>query len=220
MIQGAIFDADGTLLDSMQIWKEAGARYLQQFGIELSDEAYKKMFTMSLEESAVFLKEHYGLQDSPDKIKRDVLKNIEDFYRFEVSAKPGVHSFLCKMKKENIPMAIATSGDRALLESALERLNIRHYFKEIFTCTELLTSKKEPFIYYEAAKHLGTQPQKTVVFEDVLYAIETAKKAGFITAAVSDTQSDGEAAQIRLQADYYIADFSDFQDFMKYASAH
>lgn len=209
MIKGIIFDADGTLLDSMHIWNELGARYLRKKEIEPEPHLDKILFSMSLEEGCVYLKKHYHLLDSTEEIAEDIIKIMENFYLYEAKAKNGAKDFLLQMKERNIPMIIATSSDKKMIGLAFQNLGIAEYFADIITCTELKTSKRKPDIYLHCAKIIGTKPCNTAVFEDVLHGIKAAKNAGFITYAVEDFSSFDDIAKIKLSADYYINDFTE-----------
>lgn len=216
MIKGIIFDADGTLLDSMFIWREAAERYLIKFGISLTEEIYNAMFTMSLEESSIFLKEEFRIPLSPDEIKAGILAVIEDFYKNEVQLKNGVADFLDKLHKRKIKILVATSGDKDLITAAFRRLGIIRYFSHFISCTELNTSKRESAIYLHSAKILGTSPSETAVFEDVLHAIKCAKKEGFFVVGVEDAESSADKNEISETAELYLHDFTDFSAFAKY----
>lgn len=207
MIKGIIFDADGTLLDSMGIWHELGGKYLKVEGIEPEDGLADILYPMTLAESAEYLRGKYRLDKSAEKITAELIAMIEDFYKNEVSAKRGAVAFIKKCGECGIKMSIATAGDKALLCAALERLMIRDYFSEILTCAETGTSKHEPDIYLKLAEKMGTAPSETAVFEDVLYAISAAKRAGFVTYAAEDEFSAKERTEIMEKADYYIKDF-------------
>lgn len=209
MIKGIIFDADGTIIDSMKIWDELGKRYLLKKGIRADSELSDILYDMSLEESGRYLKERYQISDRVEKIISDVLELIKDFYKNEVCEKPGLSVFLEKMKEKRIPMGIATSGSRELLQYALKKIGILEYFDFILTCDELGTSKKEPYIYLKAAKKLGTMPCETAVFEDAVHGIKTAGKVGFVTVGVRDESSDRYREEIIKTADIYITDFYD-----------
>lgn len=209
MIKGIIFDADGTLLDSMYIWEELGERYLADRNIKAEQDLGKILYPMTLEQSSTYLKNKYSIKDSTEKIINDILCLLTDFYKKEVLLKEGVYSYLEKMKPKGVVMGIATSGDKELLVSALKRLNVYHYFSVILTCSQYKTSKYEPLIYLKAAQTLGTKPSETVVFEDVLYGIKTAKDAGFVTVAVEDLSNIGDRQQLKECANYYIKDFND-----------
>ncbi len=207
-LKGAIFDADGTLLNSMHIWQELGTRYLESIHIQPEERLSRILYPMSLEQGCAYLKKHYGLKHSHDGIMRGILGIIEEFYRHEVMLKTGVKVLLEGMKDRNIPMVIATSGDRNLLMSALERNNIASCFAAVFTCSELGTTKHEAKIFLECAEFMGLQPENIGVFEDALFAIETAKRAGFITFGVEDASAVHDRERIREVSDYYITDFT------------
>ena len=120
-------------------------------------------------------------------------------YRDEVLPKPGVAAYLESLKKQGIPMAVATATNRPMVEAALARTGLAGYFKQIFTCTEIGAGKERPDIYLAAAKALGTHPADTWVFEDALYAIKTAKAAGFLYGGVF-TMRRAEMIRRRLPA--------------------
>ena len=198
-----IFDADGTILDSMYIWHELGGRYLRSIDVEPERNLAEILYPLSLEQGCVYLKERYALEQTLPEIREGVVRIIQDFYIDEVELKDGIKNFLDSMLEKNIPMVIATSGDRTLLNAALERNGIAGYFNAIFTCSELETTKQEPKIYLECAKFFGLEPQNIAVFEDSLFALETAKAAGFITFGVEDDSNIEDRERIIEIADFY-----------------
>ena len=207
-LRGAVFDADGVLLDSMHIWRELGTRYLESLNITPEEGLSARLYPMSLEQSSHYLKEHYGLSESEDEIQSGILGIIAGFYRDEVRLKPGVSEFVPAIKSRGIQIVIATAGDRELLSSALERNGIAEYFDAIFTCTELHTTKHEPDIYMACAGYMGLEPGNVGVFEDSLFALETAKRAGFMTFGVKDSSNAHQWDDIRTISDYYIESFT------------
>ena len=219
MIRGVIFDVDGVLLNSMPVWENLGEIYLERLGIEAEKGLGETLFAMSLEEGADYLIENYGLKQTPGEIIAGLNREVQDFYGRKVPLKEGVRGYLQEFRDRKIPMAIATSGDRANAEAALKRLKVLSYFRAVFTCSEIGSSKSQPDIYYAAALQLDTDPSDTWVFEDALHAIRTAKKAGFRTAGVYDRASGRDLAQIRDTADIYLPEFKSFELFWKRASA-
>lgn len=209
MLKGAIFDADGTLLDSMRIWRELGARYLSKHGIKAEAGLADILYPMNLEESSRYLKEAYLLPDSIEAITAETIALVRSFYLNEVVLKPGAADYLRYLHERNIPMIAATSNDEALLRSVFKRLYIDCYFQNILTCSALNVSKREPTIYLRAAREIGTQTQETLVFEDVLHGIQAATHAGFMTVAVDDASNKMETEQLRKTADHFIRDFTD-----------
>ena len=206
MIKGAIFDLDGTLLDSMTIWDTIGEDYLRSLGIEPRENLLETFKTFTLEESAEYYRTHYGVTLSVEEIVNGVNLMIEDFYRNTVLLKEGVADFLAKLSNDGVKMCIATVTDKYLVEAALTRLNVRQYFGEIFTTAEVGCGKNDPKIYRTALAYLGTEKQGTLVFEDVLHALMTAKNDGFPVAAVYDEHEKNQE-ELKELADIYIEDF-------------
>ena len=179
MIRGAIFDLDGVLLDSMAVWNDLGVRYLRKRGIEPEDGLGQILFSMSMEQGADYLKEQYHLPDTPQKILNGIEQMIQDFYFYEVQPKEGAKELLQFLQKQNVKMIAATSSPREHVTKALQRNGLYDYLQQIYTTGEVGVSKHEPVIYQLAANSLGTKPEETLVFEDSLYALKTAKNAGF-----------------------------------------
>ena len=127
--RGAIFDADGTLLDSMQVWRSLGELYLRSRDIQPEEGLSARLWPLSYEQGCEYLRSHYALKESVSEIQQGISRMIEAFYRNEVQLKPGVREFLARLKREGIPMVIATSGDRELLTAALGRNGIAGYFR-------------------------------------------------------------------------------------------
>ncbi len=217
MINGAIFDADGTLLDSMIIWRDAAMRYLKTLGVTAEDGLSDTLCTMTLEESSRYLRDKYVLLQTEQEIRAGIIRVVSDFYVYEVMEKPGVKEFLAALSEKGVAMTIATTGDRELLEAALKRLGMTQYFKKIFTCSELETTKKSPYIYETAAEYMKTPVKSTVVFEDALHAVKSAKEGGFNVVAVSDSDSTIYKDEIMKIADLYMDGFSDQEKFWAYA---
>ena len=217
MIAGAIFDLDGTILDSIPIWEQAAEVFLHSMGIEAEKGLGKTMFTMSMQQGAAFLKERYLSEWEVEAIIAGINRTIEDFYFQQVPLKEGAGGFLKAMKEAGIKMVAATSSDRRVVEGALKRLKIMDCFARIFTCTEIGAGKDQPDIYLAAAAFMGTRPEETWVFEDALYALETAKKAGFRTVGVFDAFSAGDQGKIKEISDFYLEKLADFDAFLQQA---
>lgn len=209
MIAGAIFDLDGTVLDSMKIWEDAPELYLESLGLKAEPGLGKTLFSMSMAEGAEFLKEHYCPDQDADAIITGVNRIVRNFYFEQVCLKEGAGQFLKDLKQAGIKITAATTSDRELVEKALERLSVIDCFDRIFTCTEIGAGKSQPDIFLAAAEHMGTAPENTWVLEDSLYAIQTAKKAGFRTVGVYDGSSEEDQGEIRRLTDIYLERFGD-----------
>lgn len=210
MIKGAIFDFDGTLVDSMFIWDTFGEDYLRTLGKEPKENLTEAFKTFTLEQAAEYYREHYGVTLSVNEIVDGVNEMVTKLYKTKVTLKDGVREFLEALKSQGVKMCVATVTDRPIVEDVLNRLGIRDFFFEIFTCAEVGYNKETPHIYRAALEVLGTKKDETVVFEDALHALITAKKDGFRVAAVYDRHERNQT-QMKENGDYYITDFKTAQ---------
>lgn len=208
MLTGAIFDFDGTLLDSMFIWDTIGEDYLRTLGKEPHEDLKETFMTLTLEEAAEYYREHYKVTLSVTEIVDSINAMVEGIYRTKVTLKPGVTDYLRLLKERGVKMCVATVTDRYLVEDTLERLGILHYFCGIFTCAEVGYGKDKPIIYQKALEHLGTAKEETFVFEDSMFALETAKADGFPTVGVYDMHESRQEEMKRL-ADCYVRSFEE-----------
>lgn len=211
-IKCAIFDFDGTLFDSMFIWDSVGEIYLKSLGKEPKPSMREDVRALSLYQSACYFQREYDLAFSAEEIMTGINRTIEHFYIHEVLPKHGVAAFLKRMKQAGIPMCIATASDRYQIEAALSRCGMAHYFDAIFTCSEVGHGKDEPVIFRKAMEYFGADRTTTVIFEDAIHAIQTAKADGFAICAVFDS-SEKRQAEIRDLSDCYIPDFMHTEDF-------
>ena len=213
MGKGAIFDADGTLIDSMPIWEDAAARFLAGLGIRAQEGLGDIMFRMSLDEGAVYLKNTYGLDMSVEEVKAGVLGVIRDFYVNQVQPKAGVREFLKELSSRRIPMYIATSSNREHIRAAFERLGLYEYFDGMITCEEAGAGKREPTIFLLAAQRMGLAPQDIFVFEDVIHAVRSAGSAGFVTVGVYDKASEPDNEAMRAESSIYLHSLENWEKF-------
>ena len=218
MIRGAVFDVDGTLLNSMSIWDTLGETYLRSIGYEPRENLNETFKSMSLYQAACYYRTAYGVTLPVDTIMEEVNAMITDLYQNKVQAKAHVGDFLENLRQRNIKMCVATATDEPLVEAALDRCGILEYFTDIFTCTGVGHGKDEPVIFRKAMESLGTDKSHTLVFEDALHAVQTARRDGFPVAVVYD-QYERRQREIQALASYCITDYSDFENFWRFASA-
>ena len=216
MLKGAIFDFDGTLFESMFIWNTAGETYLRSIGIEPREDLRKVLKTMSLLQSATYIREKYAVELTLEEIMDGINRTVEDFYFHTVQPKEGVATFLEQMKKQGVKICIATATDRYQVEAALKRCCMEHFFSEIFTCTDVGHGKDEPFIFRKAMDYLGTTRENTVVFEDAYHAAKTAKADGFVTVAVYDSHEEKQK-ELQALSDFYFENYTETDTFWKFA---
>lgn len=210
-LKGAIFDFDGTLLDSMEIWLTLGEKYLKWKGIIPAFNLYEQLKSLSLLEAAQYFQNEYGILSSEKTIIREINTLIGNDYRKSLLLKDSAEEFLGKLKNAKVKMCIATAMERSLVENALNRLKIADYFCGIITCGETGLGKDSPEIFTKALELLGTSKNETVVFEDALHAIQTAKSVGFLVAAVYDASADKDKEEIKAVADWYLNSFDEWE---------
>ena len=174
MIQGAIFDADGTLLDSMGMWDTVGERYLISQGVRPPAGLREALFPLSLAQCAVYLKDRFALPLAPSAIEAGINGVIRSFYAGEVVAKAGVLDFLRGLKAKGVPLYLATATDREVITKGLERTGILPLLDGLVTCGDLGVDKRTPDIFDYARDQMGTATEATWVFEDAVHAAATA----------------------------------------------
>lgn len=202
-----IFDMDGTLLDSMEFWQNLGRQYLESKGKSPDDDLEDVIESMTLQESASYFKTKYDLDEDAEAIIKQVLDFIEDKYLNEIPLKKSVKKFLEKVNSQGYKMCILTTSEKSQAVGALKRTGVLDLFDEVYTDRDFNLSKKDPQIYIKACEKMGESPSDTVVFEDALYAVESAKKTKCTVVGVYDEYSKGDWDKIISIADKAIKNF-------------
>lgn len=207
--KAVIFDLDGTLVDSMWMWKDIDIEFLKGYGYECPDDLQKAIEGMSFSETAAYFKERFRLPPALEEIKAIWTEMSLNKYRHEVPLKHGVREFLQYLKDRGLKAGIATSNGREMVDAVIASLNIGPYFQVITTACEVAAGKPEPDIYLKVADSLQVKPEDCLVFEDVPAGILAGKRAGMKVCAVEDEFSREMQAEKRSLADYYINDYFD-----------
>lgn len=203
-IDAVIFDLDGSLVDSMWIWRAIDIEYLGRYSIPMPENLQSQIEGMSFIETAIYFKEHFAIPDSLEQIKDDWNRMAWDKYMHEVPLKEGIPEFLGGCRENGIRLGIATSNSRELMDNIAGVHKLRDYFTCIMTGSEVLRGKPAPDIYLEVAKRLQVAPSRCLVFEDIIPGIQAGKNAGMRVCAVEDAYSMHDRAMKRKLADYYI----------------
>lgn len=206
-IKAAIFDMDGTLLDSMGAWYTAGSRYMESLGITPPPTLNEDILRMSLTEAAAHM-QGLGVDKPVDEIRAGFNATMDDFYGNHVKARPGVEDFLIKLRDAGVRICVSTASDRYQVEMALRHAGLDGYIERIFTCTELNTGKHESKVFDAAREFMGADKADTWVFEDARHAAETAKKAGYRVCGIYDP-SEPDQKGLENIADVYIREFTE-----------
>lgn len=204
----AIFDMDGTLINSMDYWCNLGREYLYKYGItENIEDILEEVGTKTMSQGSKLFADNFdGLPGVPEIIS-ELRTMIVDHYKKDVVTKPGVIEYLEALHNQGVRMCLASATDVNLVVLVMKRLGIDKYFEFMLSCEEIGKGKDEPDIYLEAARRLGCKPEEAAVYEDVFYSANTAKKAGFYTIAVADVNATKEWDSLTAIADEIIIDW-------------
>ena len=203
-IKAAIFDADGTLLDSMGQWNLVPYKYVQSLGVAADENIAEKLFAMTISEAAEFIIDEYELSVTVEEAVEGMDAIIREFYKNDVKLKDGAGELLEFFKSRGIPMIIGTSTDRDCIEVGLERTGISAYFDRIYTSTEVGKSKEKPDLFIQAMEFMESSPDETIVFEDGLYSLRTAAALGMKTVGIFDEVSLSNQKELKELADLYV----------------
>lgn len=202
--KAAIFDMDGTLLDTMYIWRHLAPEYLKHNNIAVPENLTDQLAIMGIGRAVEFLITNFHLKISPEQLYQEIIDILADYYRHHAVFKPGAEKFLQAMNERNIPTMVFSATPEHLLALALNRLDAMKYFSRgILSVKTINIAKNQPEAFYTAAQHIGFPVEDVMIFEDALYAASTVKKAGFALTVVADNE-EHHIQEMRELADFYI----------------
>ena len=204
-----IFDLDGTLFESMDVWTKVDKAFFGKRGLTLPANYAEATLAMHMDEAAAYIIKYFGLSDSVDDIKQEWLSIAREAYKNDVQLKPHAKEYLQKLSAAGHKLAVATSLPEELMTPALHKHGIYHIFHAICNASEVGTGKAKPDIFLLAADKLGVAPEDCLVYDDILAAVKSAKGIGMKVCAVYDKSSAHHWDEIRTIADYAITSFGD-----------
>ncbi len=202
-ISGAIFDMDGTLIDSMPIWDNVAEIYLKSIGINPREGLSEDLRKMTINQGCSFIKEEYLLPFSIEYLRKGINETLFKAYAEDIPLKQDISKLLDAFLNARIPMAVVTSSDTVLVDAVFERLDLNRYFKSILTCSEYKLSKETPELFNIARDIIGSETSSTYVFEDSLFAAKVAKEAGYKVVGVFDESSISKEEDLKDLSDIY-----------------
>lgn len=204
-----IFDFDGTLLDSMEMWGHIGTDYIKAQGITPPADLEERLVSMTLEQSGEFYRKELGLKKTVEEYMADLLNFVGDRYANQLSLKPGAKEFVRKTAEFGKKRCILTTTIRSCVEGAMKSHGLDRWIHKLYTCNELHMTKTSPEVYRYVAGQMGASVEKTIVFEDAPFAVKNAKLAGCTVVGVYDAFSADGQDTVERYADFRIRDFSD-----------
>lgn len=204
----AIFDMDGTLVDSMRFWKVLGEEYLKSRGVgQIPGNLSERIKAMTMTESAALFVKEFALTGTPEEAAAQMNAMMERHYREDIPEKAGTREYLEMLKSRGVRLCVASSTAGELQEACLKRLGLYDYFDFLISCEEVGAGKDRPDVYLAAARRLGAAPADTAVYEDAFYALQTAKAAGFYAVGVYDESAGKYWESIKETADEAFMDW-------------
>jgi HAD superfamily hydrolase (TIGR01509 family) len=204
-----IFDLDGTLLDSMNVWKNIDIDFLKKRGIIVPNDYADAISAMTFQEAASYTRERFSLPDTDDDIVREWFGTASFLYKNSIPLKPYAKEYLFALRERGLKIALATSAAPELYRNALQNHGIHDWFDALCDATETGCGKSRPDIFLLAAKKLQCAPADCLVFEDILAAVKSAKSVGMRVCGIYDEASPNDWQIIKEIADYALFDFQD-----------
>jgi HAD superfamily hydrolase (TIGR01509 family) len=214
-IKAVIFDVDGTLIDSMWIWKQVDIEFLGKRGIPLPEKLQSEIEGMSYSETAIYFKARFDLKESLEEIKEEWRLMAEDYYKRHIKLKSGAKELLKLLYQKGYTIGIATSNSRELIDHMLTNHEIRQYFSCIRTSCEVDKGKPHPDVYLKVAEDMGIEPSKCLVFEDTVAGVMAAKSAGMKVFAMADEISFESKDKLMEMTEGYIHSFDEVTEYFK-----
>lgn len=206
----AIFDLDGTIIDSLGVWEKIDYDFLEKKrGIKVPEDYVHAIAPLSFKETAQYTKKRFNLSDSIDELMEEWTEMAIYEYSHNIFLKEGVREYLNILKEKNKKIALCTSSPDFFYKPVLKNNKIYEMF-DVFTNTcEAGVGKNSPDVFLLAAKKCGVDRGKCLVFEDVINAAKSAKSAGMKVCGVFDERSRAHGEDMKNLCDFYIDSFKE-----------
>lgn len=205
----AVFDLDGTLLDSMGVWDKVDEDFLARRGLSVPPGYTSAVSAMSFQEAARYTIDRFGMKESPEELIREWNGMVSREYAQNIALKPGARECLAFLAERGVRLGVATALPPELYGPVLRRNGVFSRFQAFASVHEAARGKGFPDVYLLCAGRLGVSPARCVVFEDVLPGLKGAKAAGMAAFGVYDSRSPLSEEQARAAADGYLHSLSE-----------
>jgi HAD superfamily hydrolase (TIGR01509 family) len=197
LIEAVVFDLDGVLLQSEEVWDAVRERYVRERGGRYDEEVQRAMMGMSAPDWSRFLHDEAGVPDDPDTINRAVVERMLDAYRRDLPLLPGAEEAV-RRTAAAFPLGLASSSNREIFEAVLDLAGLAACFRATVSSEEVARGKPEPDVYLEAARRLGVPPDRCAAVEDSHAGIRSAKAAGMRVLAIPNASYPPDAEALEL----------------------
>lgn len=212
-IDAIIFDIDGTLIDSMCVWRDVDDIFIEKYNLTEPENFHEGMEGKSYSETAqYFLDVFPELPHTTQELEEEWHEMVFDIYTKDMPLKNGAYEFILTMHRAGKKLGIATSNSRDLAEGMLKNNGVWEYLDSVWTSDEAKAGKPAPDVYLKVAESLRVKPERCLVFEDVPNGILAGKNAGMKVCAIDDEFSRLQENRKRELADYYIQDYNDIKN--------
>lgn len=186
VIAGAILDFDGTLVDSLDAWRDLENLLVEEAGARVSAEDRAQFTTFTLDETACWFHEQLGIGASARAVRATMDEYMVDHLKHSARVLPGVREFLTSCGRQGIVLSVVSSSPQLYLQTALEATDLRPFFSQVVSVEDMDTTKREPFIFDHVCELMGTPREATWGFDDSLYALDVLRGAGYPTVGLFD----------------------------------
>ena len=214
LMKGAIFDCDGTLIDSAKAWRAVETELFKAVGGRVTDEVARALSPLTIPEAAVYLHDTHGVGADADDVVRMIGEGMLAFYRSKAQPRPGALEFVQALHARGIRCSVASSSPQDFLQAGLACAGFLPYLDAVVSVEDVGASKREPAVFDRACELMGTSPADTWGFEDSIYAIHTLKAAGYRTVGIYERDTSGTFEQLKETADIAVLSFEDLDPSM------
>ena len=206
----AIFDMDGTFLDSMHVWRTASANYVRSRGIEPDEQLAKNIYSCTIRQAMTIIRDMYFPGEQIEEMYAEVLEQIVDNYK-TATVKDGAVDLFCALRENGAKLVVASASNSTIVGMIMDRFGLARYFDKIYTSVD----KKTPDAFYDIARDFNEDPSDCVVFEDALYSMKNAKAAGMRVLAVYDRSAEKQQEDIKKISDWYYTTLNNTDSIIK-----
>lgn len=211
-VKGVIFDLDGTIVESNQVWSDIDRKFLGKRGIAVPKDYFKSVCAMNFSQAARYTKERFSLKESEEEIMKEWEEMSVYEYANCIELVKGTKDFIVRLKSKGVKIALATAAGEVLYKAVLMKNDIYKYFDAFATTSQVKRGKGYPDVYNLAAQEILKNPWECIVFEDIIEGIRGAKMGGFMSAARLNSHYTADWEELKKEADFSFSTYDEIID--------